>query len=118
MLALGRALMMTPRVIVLDEPSAGLAPAVATELLSEKIPALAAAGTSVLLVEQRAVQALEIADWAYLMVSGKAAIDDAAARILARDDVGALFLGRAAERAGPPGAPEHRVRAIATADPS
>jgi branched-chain amino acid transport system ATP-binding protein len=95
MLAMGRALMLAPKLVVLDEPSAGLAPQVAAELLSERIPALSAAGTSVLLVEQRAIQALEIADWAYVMMAGRVAMDGDADRVLARDDVGALFLGRA-----------------------
>jgi ABC-type branched-subunit amino acid transport system ATPase component len=114
MLAFGRALMMTPRVIMLDEPSAGLAPVVAAELLSEKIPALAATGTSVLLVEQRAVQALEISGWAYVMTSGKVALEDSAARILAREDVGALFLGRATERDRSPGAGASPLSGILT----
>jgi branched-chain amino acid transport system ATP-binding protein len=101
MLAIGRALMLEPKLVILDEPSAGLAPAVASELLSERIPALAAAGTAILLVEQRAIQALEVGNWAYVMMAGKAAMSDAARSILSRDDVGALFLGRADHHPAP-----------------
>jgi branched-chain amino acid transport system ATP-binding protein len=96
--------MLAPKLIVLDEPSAGLAPQVAAELLSERIPALAASGTAVLLVEQRAIQALEIADWAYVMMAGRATMHDAAEQILGRDDVGALFLGRARDQGSAPAA--------------
>lgn len=97
MLALGRALMTGPKVVVLDEPSAGLAPAIGAEVLGERIPAIARAGAGVLLVEQRAVQALEHSDWSYILVNGKVRLNGPASNILARGDVGALFLGRPAE---------------------
>jgi branched-chain amino acid transport system ATP-binding protein len=89
--------MTSPKVVVLDEPSAGLAPAVGTQVLAERIPALAQAGTGVLLVEQRALQALEHSDWGYVMIGGKVELSGRAADILARGDVGELFLGRARE---------------------
>lgn len=95
MLALGRALMTSPKLIVLDEPSAGLAPAVGSQVLAERIPALAATGAGVLLVEQRALQALEHSHRAYVMIGGKVGLTGRASEILARGDVGKLFLGRA-----------------------
>jgi ABC-type branched-subunit amino acid transport system ATPase component len=94
MLALGRALMTSPKIVLLDEPSAGLAPAVGRQVLAERIPALAQAGTGVLLVEQRALQALEHSDWTYVMVGGKVELSGRAGDIHARGDVGELFLGR------------------------
>jgi ABC-type branched-subunit amino acid transport system ATPase component len=100
MLALGRALMTSPKIVVLDEPSAGLAPAVGRQVLAERIPALAASGTGVLLVEQRALQALEHSHRAYVMIGGKIGLTGSAADILARGDVGKLFLGRAHDEPG------------------
>ncbi|HWF74831.1 MAG TPA: ABC transporter ATP-binding protein [Solirubrobacteraceae bacterium] len=97
MLAIGRALMTSPKVVVLDEPSAGLAPAVGTQVLAERIPALAESGTGVLLVEQRALQALEHSHWGYVMIGGKVELSGRASGILARGDVGELFLGRGRE---------------------
>jgi len=94
LVAIGRALMSEPKVIVLDEPSASVAPAMSTTLLSEQVPALAAAGVAVVLVEQRAVQALECSDWGYVMVAGRIEISMPASEVLARGDVGELFLGR------------------------
>lgn len=94
LVAIARALMSEPKVVVLDEPSASVAPAVSTTLLAEQVPALAAAGVAVLLIEQRAVQALECSDWGYVMVAGRIEISMPASEVLARGDIGELFLGR------------------------
>ena len=94
MLALGRVLMHDPSVIVLDEPTANLSPIASSAVLRDQVPALAAAGKAVLLVEQRALDALNISDWAYVMVAGSLRADGAAADILARGDIGEMFLGR------------------------
>jgi ABC-type branched-subunit amino acid transport system ATPase component len=98
MLAMARVMMLEPTVVILDEPSAGLAPAVAGELLENQVPALARSGAAVLLVEQRAIQALEHSQWAYVMVGGTEELSGPAAQILARGDVGELFLGRGSEQ--------------------
>lgn len=93
MVALGRALMANPRVLLLDEPTVGLAPNLASELLTTEIRALASAGVAVLLVEQRARAALAISDWGYVLSGGTTAISSAASELLARPDLAEVFLG-------------------------
>ena len=94
MLALARALMMRPEVLILDEPTAGLAVKVAKTVLHEQVPALATRGVSILLIEQRAADALEISNWGYVLVSGKVRISASASEILGRKDIGEIFLGK------------------------
>lgn len=94
MLAMARALMTEPTLMLLDEPTAGLAPKIADELLSEQVSALAKRGVSVLMVEQRAREAMTISDRAYVMASGRVVMSDRAEAILARPDIGDVFLGR------------------------
>ena len=93
MVAVGRALMNRPRVLLLDEPTSGLAPDLSRELLTKDIRGLAAAGASVLLVEQKAMAALEISDWGYVLAGGATALSSSAAELLARPDLGEVFLG-------------------------
>jgi ABC-type branched-subunit amino acid transport system ATPase component len=71
MLAMGRVLMLSPSVLVLDEPTANLAPLVATQLLEEYVRGFAEHGSTVLLVEQRAKSALRISDWTYVLGGGR-----------------------------------------------
>ena len=71
MLAMGRVLMLAPSVLVLDEPTANLAPMVATQLLEEYIRGFADHGSTVLLVEQRAKAALRISDWTCVLGGGR-----------------------------------------------
>lgn len=97
MLAIGRVLMLDPRVLILDEPTANLAPILADRLLRENVRALADAGKAVLLVEQRARAALEIADWTVVLVSGVTRLEGHPRDLLERSDFEAMFLG-----AGPP----------------
>ena len=93
MVAIGRVLMLRPRLLILDEPTAGLAVRLTTELFEHYIPALTATGVGVLLVEQKATEALRVADWGYILVSGRVEVSQPAADILAREDIGEVFLG-------------------------
>jgi ABC-type branched-subunit amino acid transport system ATPase component len=99
MLAIARVLMIRPTLMVLDEPTAGLAPKVADEVLSSQVATLAKAGVSLLIVEQRAREALTISDRAYVMAGGRVVLADHAATLLARPDIGEVFLGRQVEAA-------------------
>jgi len=96
MLAVGRVLMLRPKVLVLDEPTANLSPQLAAILLREHVRKLVADGTAVLLVEQKALAALEISDRATILVAGRTRIEGPAGDLLARQDIGELFLGRSA----------------------
>jgi len=92
MLAMGRALMSKPKLLMLDEPSMGLAP-ILVEQIFDIIKELHAAGTTILLVEQNAQMALSIADRAYVLGTGQITMSGAAADVLADDRVRAAYLG-------------------------
>ena len=93
MLALGRALMSEPRLLMLDEPSLGLAPAV-VEALSDTSAALHREGLTLLLAEQSVPLALEIADYAYVLQTGRTVLDGAAAEALEKNEqVREIYLG-------------------------
>ena len=92
MLAIGRGLMADPRLILLDEPSLGLAPLIAQSLF-EVIANLRENGRTVLLVEQNARAALRLADRAYVMENGRIALEGAAAELLNDERVQAAYLG-------------------------
>jgi ABC-type branched-subunit amino acid transport system ATPase component len=96
MVAIGRVLMTRPSLVILDEPTAGLAPQLADRLLGDYVGGLASGGIAVLLVEQRAREALAISSFAYVMAAGAIEIAAPAAEILARPDLSDVFLGRAA----------------------
>jgi len=92
MLAMGRALMGAPKLLMLDEPSLGLAPIIVADIF-RTIAELRGAGVSVLLVEQNAQAALRIADRAYVMELGEFVLDGKAAELAANARVAASYLG-------------------------
>ncbi|MGH7429203.1 MAG: ABC transporter ATP-binding protein [Candidatus Methylomirabilaceae bacterium] len=92
MLAIGRALLMRPRLLMLDEPSLGLAPLVVREIFGV-IRDIHAAGTAILLVEQNARMALELADRGYVLEGGRIVLEGAAARLRENPHVQELYLG-------------------------
>lgn len=93
MLAIGRALMARPNVLFLDEPTAALAPKMVAELF-RRILQIRGSGVSILLVEQHAKKALEIADRGYVLVAGRTAMEGVGADILANEDLKRVFLGQ------------------------
>ena len=96
MLAIGRALMADPKLLILDEPSLGLAPML-IEQIRDIIVDINAGGVSVLLIEQNAMMALSIADYGYVMESGKVVMDGEPRKLLADEDVQEFYLGLRAE---------------------
>jgi len=101
MLAIARVLMLDPKVLILDEPTANLSPKVADALLSQDVKRLAGAGKAVLLVEQRARAALQIATWTSVLVSGATRLEGPPQELLQRADFEELFLGAAPARSAP-----------------
>ncbi len=95
MLALGRALMSEPRLLMLDEPSLGLAPAV-VEQLYDTLGALHQAGLTILLAEQSILLALGIADYAYVLQTGRIALEGPAAELQSNEQVQQIYLGMSA----------------------
>jgi branched-chain amino acid transport system ATP-binding protein len=96
MLAIGRAMMAAPRLLLLDEPSLGLAPRL-VEQVRDIVVRINQQGTSVLLVEQNAVMALDIASKGYVLETGKVVKDGPAEELLADDDIREFYLGAAAD---------------------
>ena len=101
MLAVARAMMIRPALLILDEPTAGLAPKAADTLLTEHIASLTGTGVSLLMVEQRAREAMAISDRAYVMAAGRVVLTGRASVLLARDDLGEVFLGQAPASTAP-----------------
>src|SRR5207253_2486407 len=92
MLAIGRALMSRPRLLLLDEPSLGLAPLLVREIF-RTIGEINQAGVTVLLVEQNAHMALSIAGRGYVLETGRVRLEDQAASLLRNEDVRRAYLG-------------------------
>jgi branched-chain amino acid transport system ATP-binding protein len=100
MLALGRALMAKPRLLMLDEPSLGLAPLVVREIFAI-VAALKATGVSILLVEQNARAALQVSDYGYVLETGDVAMEGPSALLASNPRVAATYLGQKTATASP-----------------
>jgi branched-chain amino acid transport system ATP-binding protein len=92
MLAIGRALMTEPRLLMLDEPSLGLAPLYVQRVI-DIVRGLNAQGMTILLVEQRAQAALRIAEQAYVLETGRIVLADNGARLLENEELKRAYLG-------------------------
>ncbi len=92
MVAMGRALMVDPILLLLDEPSAGLAPILVADIF-EKIIEVNSTGVAMIIVEQNAREALGMADHGYVLAMGKNVLDDAGKALLDNEEVGRLYLG-------------------------
>jgi branched-chain amino acid transport system ATP-binding protein len=98
MLVIGRALLSHPKVLLLDEPSMGLAPKVIREIFDHVARLRAERGMTILLVEQNARAALSIADRGYVLETGRVVLQGSSEELLANRDVQRAYLGREAER--------------------
>ena len=92
MVAMGRALMLDPEVLLLDEPSAGLAPVLVSGIF-EKIKDINSTGVAIIIVEQNAREALKMAHHGYVLAMGRNVLDDRGDALLANQEVGRLYLG-------------------------
>jgi branched-chain amino acid transport system ATP-binding protein len=94
MVAIGKAMMLDPELLLLDEPTAGLSPSLQNDVL-ETVTEINKSGVSVLMVEQNARQALNVADRGYIFVDGKIRSEGPADQLLSQPDIATLFLGGA-----------------------
>ena len=92
MVAMGRALMLDPQVLLLDEPSAGLAPLLVSHIF-EQIEVINATGVAIVIVEQNARQALKMADHGYVLAMGRNVLDNKGSSLLENEEIGRLYLG-------------------------
>jgi branched-chain amino acid transport system ATP-binding protein len=103
MLALGRALMARPRLIMMDEPSLGLAPILVSEVF-RIIESINRQGTTILLVEQNAMAALEVAHYGYVLETGKISLEGKGSDLLKNEQIKECYLGKAVGRVDSSGA--------------
>jgi ABC-type branched-subunit amino acid transport system ATPase component len=92
MVAMGRALMLDPQVLLLDEPSAGLAPLLVSHIF-EQIEVINSTGVAIVIVEQNAREVLKMAHHGYVLAMGRNMLDDAGQALLENEEVGRLYLG-------------------------
>jgi branched-chain amino acid transport system ATP-binding protein len=109
-LGIARALVARPKLLILDEPTANLAPVVATAVLNEVVLSLAGSGCAVLLIEQRVSLGLAVATWGYILTDGSVRLADSAPALRQRPDLSSLFLGLKDSQDGSadPGTPSGR----------
>ena len=93
MVAMGRALMLDPKLLMLDEPSAALAPNLAA-MIFERIIAINASGVAILIVEQNAKESLKLSTRGYVLASGRNRFEDTGENLLANEEMGQLYLGK------------------------
>ena len=92
MVAMGRALMLNPRLLLLDEPSAALAPNL-TAMIFDRIIAINESGVAIFIVEQNARESLKLSDRGYVLASGRKRFEDTGENLLANEEIGQLYLG-------------------------
>ena len=92
MVAMGRALMLDPQLLLLDEPSSGLAPKLA-EMVFGKMKEINKTGVALVIVEQNAKEALKLSDWSYVLADGQNKLEGPGEELLENPDVGRLYLG-------------------------
>ena len=97
MLAIARALLAKPQLMLMDEPSLGLSPKLTREIFEIIVRINRERGTTILLVEQNAHMALKIADWGYVLEVGRIVMDDSCARLAEKEDIREFYLGVKAE---------------------
>jgi branched-chain amino acid transport system ATP-binding protein len=116
LVAIGRVMMMSPSVYVLDEPTAGLSEKLSKQLLEEHVTRIAESDAAVLLVEQKVRAALQTSNWGYLLVSGSVRLSAPPAEMLS-NSVAEMFLGRQADNAATGGATGSENRATVQVGP-
>jgi len=97
MLAIARALLAKPQVMLMDEPSLGLSPKLTREIFDIIVRINRERGTTILLVEQNAHMALKIAEWGYVLEVGRIVMDDSCARLAQKEDIREFYLGAKSE---------------------